>query len=196
MFSPDRHRLDQAVALPVLGDERRGPARSARAIDAVDRSTVAEHRLPPVGGVSRPASASSSSVRPAPISPYRPTISPARTSARRRRRPGRPGRRVRDDQVIDLEQRPRRRSWLVGGRAPRVAADHLPHDPVEVDVRASAVATMSPSRRTTDLVGDLERLLEVVGDVDDRHAVARSARGSPGTAPRPRPRSAPTSARP
>jgi hypothetical protein len=50
----------------------------------------------------------------------------------------------------------------------RVAADHVLDDPAGVDVVGLGLGDELPSRRTTTSVGDLERLLEVVRDVDDR----------------------------
>ena len=78
-----------------------------------------------------------------------------------------------------------------------ILADHVAHDPFEIDVlRASPVAVIAPSRSTTAIVGDLQRLFEVMGDVDDRDAAAGQVADHLEQHRRPRSRSARKSARP
>ena len=53
----------------------------------------------------------------------------------------------------------------------RVAADHVLDDPGGVDVVGLGLGDEAAVAQDDDAVGDLERLFEVVGDVDDRDAV-------------------------
>ena len=56
------------------------------------------------------------------------------------------------------------------GRGRRRAPDHVRDDPVDVDLVALARGDERSVAEDDGVVGDLERLLEVVGDVDDRDA--------------------------
>ena len=148
----------------------------------------------PTCGTRMPAIASTSSVWPLPSTPAMPTISPARTASERPRTASRP-RSSRTHRSLHREHR------LAGvRRRPRDVEQHLAADHQLGEAalaRALAVdrrdLLAAPQHR--DAVGDLEHLVQLVRDQDDRRAAARRARAARRTARRPPAGSAPRSAR-
>ena len=146
-------------------------------------------------GLRRPAIASISSAWPLPSTPGDPTISPARTSRDKPRTTSRPRSSWTTRSATWSSGSPGLAGRLVD-RQDDLAADHELGELASVAPARGLGADRLAAAQHRDPVGDVEHLVELVGDEDDRRALRgeaaqdrRRARWPPGA-------SAPRSARP
>ena len=132
---------------------------------------IHRHRLrrgsrsaPEVAGVT-PKIVSATLLRPEPTSPAMPRISPARSSNEMSwNTPSRV-------QILDLEHHVADRHLLLGEHLGDLAADHHADDVVAGDIVGGVGADVLAVAKHRELVGDLEQLVHLVGDVDDAFAL-------------------------
>ena len=126
----------------------------------------------PLSRLRRPVIASISSLWPLPSTPAMPTISPARTESETPLHLREPAV-VAHVEVVDLEQhvalRARRR--LLDAQQ-HLAPDHHPREPGLRRAFARDRVDRLAAPQNRDPVGDLEHLVQLVADEDDRHALA------------------------
>ena len=164
-----RARGRGAAGPPGCGRRRisSGPARCARHVRAGHVHRAAPSRA---GARSAPRRAPSGRCRRRRRSP---TISPARTlklTPRTSRDRGRP----RTVQLLDLEERLARTRRRLVDPQDDLAPDHQAREALLGRPRRAAPCRSSfPRRSTRDPVGDLEHLVQLVADEDDRHSLAR-----------------------
>ena len=126
---------------------------------------------PPVG-LRRPVSASTSSSWPLPATPAMPRISPARTSRSTPRTTSRP-RSSLTCRSVDRQRRAGRvRLATIDGELD-VPADHELRKVLLVRLRGDPLADDPAPPDDRDPIGDLEDLVELVADEDDRVALRR-----------------------
>ena len=188
----DRELQHEATALPVLGDVAEAGVEWPRALTCV--SSAPSRRTLPAATGRRPLSASISSVWPLPSMPAMPTISPARTSNETSRTFSTHGRRTPAD--------PRPSGAPRRGCAACLSTRSSTSRPTISRARLSSVAPsrvdrldLLPAAEDGDPVRDLQHLVELVGDEDDRFALVGKAADDLRRAPSPPAASAPPSAR-
>ena len=166
----ERELEDEPAPLAILGNvpdagvedlvRASAPVRSRPAIETLPRSIFR-----------RPVSASTSSVWPLPSTPAIPTISPARTSNETPRTALELAV-VEHVEVLDVEQR----LLGLGGRLldaeEHVAPDHQPRQLCLGGTRGGQRLDLLAAPEHGDPVGDLEHLVQLVADEDDRHPLA------------------------
>ena len=153
---------EDAVALAVLGQVDDAPlAARPAAIGGATGSAVAA--APPCPGAAvRPAIRRRAiQVRPAPISPARPRISPCWT-----RELAEPGPAL----LQACARRGRRRPWRQRRAGAQLVADHQPHQLALRQPGDLARRDQAPVAHDGDAVGDGEDLLQAVRDVEDEQA--------------------------
>ena len=145
-------------------------------------------------GERRPMIASISSLWPLASTPASPTISPARTSKRHvvdRRQPAVVAR----GDVLEREQRLARRVVGLLDAQQHVAADHQRRQRALGRALGGDGVDLLAAAQDRHAVGDVQHLVELVRDEDDRRARPPSACAGRRTGPAPPARSAPRSAR-
>ena len=138
-----------------------------------------------------PKTASSSSVRPEPCSPARPTISPARSVRSTPSTYPLPASASSQQRLADLGA-----LELVGEERGDRAADHQPHQLRVVELGGRAGGDLAAVLEHGDDLAEVEDLLDPVRDVEDRDAAGGEPLDDRVEQRRPRGRRAPRSARP
>ena len=82
-------------------------------------------------------------------------------------------------EVVDASTAPPASPALLSTREQHLAADHQPRELASVAPAAGTRPDILPRRSTRDPVGDLQHLVELVADEDDRHPLARQLRRMP-----------------